>query len=286
MFPSVLASFEPFSTKFEGYLPYLYLDNEGLVTTGMGNLVDPVENALNLPWTNPDGSSTSQSDIMAQWRAVKASGAAGTGGGNQAHLSSMRLGDDGIRALIDQKLTNNESILKRRIPQWDSLPADAQLGVLSMAWAMGANFNYPKFMTAINALVPDWDTMVTQCWMPDNANHSPNSDPPNLNPGLRPRNLANQQLFRNAQQAVSQGLDPSELIYDVGSAIQSSIAYGTAAAGAAGAIVASHPVRSALVFTAWIGAAGAGAWWLADPDSMKAAISGATAKAKKLVGGL
>jgi hypothetical protein len=49
MWPSVQAAFVPISSKLEGYLPWMYLDILGWVTTGMGNKVDPVSQALSLP---------------------------------------------------------------------------------------------------------------------------------------------------------------------------------------------------------------------------------------------
>lgn len=219
---SVLAAFKPFSTTFEGYLPWMYVDQKGLVTTGMGNLIDPVENAINLPWTHGvGGPAATQQEIIAAWNAVKNSGANGTGGGNQGGLSDLRLDDDGIQQVIAQKLTNNESILRQNFPMWDSLPADAQLGLLSMAWALGPAFHFPKFQAALNQTMPDWDTAALQSWMKDSSRGSPASldddpsnYPPDLNAGLRPRNLANRQLFLNAKQAVATGaLDT--LIWDI-----------------------------------------------------------------------
>ena len=275
MHPSVQAAFLPFNTKFEGYLPYLYLDNEGLVTTGMGNLVDPIGEALSLPWRNPDGSLTSQSDIAVQWNAVKNSGESGSGGGNQAHLTTMRLDDAGIRALIAQKLGNMEAILKGRIPQWDSLPADAQLGILSMSWAMGPSFQYPKFLAAINQVVPDFASAIDECWMPDNSTHSPNDNSPSLNPGLRPRNLANRRLFKNAETAISSGLNTSQLLYDLNTTAQQLLAGGINAVNTGYAVsVASaqlalkHPWRTGAVVVAGGLAAGGLSWYLTDKNGM------------------
>ena len=42
MRPSVFAAFPGFITRFEGRLPFMYLDTKGLVTTGVGNLIDPL----------------------------------------------------------------------------------------------------------------------------------------------------------------------------------------------------------------------------------------------------
>lgn len=39
-----------FNQSLEGRLPYMYLDIRNLVTTGMGNLIDPRQAAESLPW--------------------------------------------------------------------------------------------------------------------------------------------------------------------------------------------------------------------------------------------
>jgi hypothetical protein len=61
----------------------------------------------------------------------------------------LELSDDAIDSLIIDRLTKNESFLKRQpwFQDFDTWPADAQLGLLSMAWAMGpaAPGNFPSF---------------------------------------------------------------------------------------------------------------------------------------------
>ena len=75
--------------------------------------------------------------------------------------------------------------------QWfqsfDTWPADAQLALLSMAWAMGPGGpgGFPHFRAGCQAL--DFKTAAAQCQM--NAAG---------NPGLVPRNQANVTLFSNA----------------------------------------------------------------------------------------
>ena len=46
---SVRRGFIGFSAPFEGRLHYMYLDVKGLVTTGVGNLIDSVGAAQALP---------------------------------------------------------------------------------------------------------------------------------------------------------------------------------------------------------------------------------------------
>lgn len=261
MYPSVQAAFEPFTAKIEGYMAHPYLDDDGYVTTGMGNKIDPLSDALALPW-KVNSVPIDAAEITRQWTIVKNSGMAGTGGGNQASLSTMRLDDDGIRQVIAGKLAEDEAVIMQRIPGWPSLPADAQLGILSVFWAAGAYAEFPKFLAAINAFVPDWDTAVQECWLKDNDIHGPNNDPPK-DSGLRAHNLANQQLFRNAKVAVASG-DPSTLLFDVA-------AFTAGASAAASSVSASYQsgraLRDGIMFGGAAVAAGGLAWWIVDPKS-------------------
>ena len=70
------------------------------------------------------------------------------------------LGDDAINDLIQKRLSDNESFLKRHSPfaDFEDWPADAQLAVLSMAWAMGAGgvLGFSKFCAACSARRRSW----------------------------------------------------------------------------------------------------------------------------------
>jgi IPT/TIG domain len=208
MYPSVRSAFPSFSTRFEGRVSYMYLDIKGLVTIGVGNLIDPVSLALPLPFVHKsDLAAATQDEIQTDWQTVK-----GRPDLDQVKdylqqydaLTALKLTDNGIDQLVLSKLDSNEAALKRtaEFADLDSWPADAQLGLFSMAWAMGAAFGpgYPKFRAACAA--KDWNTVATESRMDDTNN-----------PGLTPRNVANHTLFSNAAQVVQQSLDFSVLQY-------------------------------------------------------------------------
>jgi GH24 family phage-related lysozyme (muramidase) len=200
---SVADKYTEFTTKFEGKLPFMYLDVKNLVTTGIGNLIDPIGSALSLPWKHRDGSRASQSEIASAWNAVKnRKDLSQKGGGVYAGVTDLRLDNDGIKEVVNRKLLSNEEILRKRFRSYDSWPADAQLGVLSMAWAAGANFKSPKFEEAANGLLPDFTAMARESKF--NAKG---------NPGLVPRNEANQLLFTNAARIMHLGLDFESLFW-------------------------------------------------------------------------
>lgn len=206
---SVLDAFFDFNVRpgFEGNVPWMYLDVKGFVTVGVGNLIDPIGLALNLPFEFADqpGSQASQGDITDAWNMVKSrTDLQFAGGGAFKGVTNLRLNQDAIRSLVDTKLVENERTLKNTFNDFDNFPADAQLGLLSMAWALGANFinngKWPKFRAA--CLNQDWDTAATEC-------HMSNAE----NPNIEPRNDADKILFSNAARVQELGLDPEVLNY-------------------------------------------------------------------------
>lgn len=208
MYPSVRAAFPTFSKKFEGRISYMYLDIKGLVTTGVGNLIDPVGLALPLPFVHKsDAAAATQDEIRADWQAVKGRPDLATARDYLKqfdNLTTLMLTDDSIDQLVLSKLDSNVTTLKNtaEFADLDNWPADAQLGLFSMAWAMGPAFGpgFPSFRAACAA--KDWNTAATQSHMNDTNN-----------PGLTQRNAANYTLFSNAAQVVAQGLDFTVLQY-------------------------------------------------------------------------
>lgn len=197
----VRAAFRDFTARFEGKVFWLYLDVLGLVTTGIGNLVDPLPAALSLPWHNADGSPADQATIIAAWEKVKAAQTMKKlGGGAFAKLTTIRLDDAGVDQLVAGRLATDDAYLSKRFARYEQWPADAQLGVLSMAWAMGPGFSFPKFEAAVSAL--DFATAATDCAI--NATG---------NPGVVPRNAANVRCFQNAAAVVANGWDGDTLWY-------------------------------------------------------------------------
>ncbi len=183
---AVRDAFMQFSTRFESCLPYPYLDIKELVTVGVGNLIDPIETAIGLPFVKADWSLASRDEIAVGWRAVKArTDLAPRGGTAFREISGLMLTPEGIRHLVFTKLEANEERLVERFPFFPDFCADAQMGIFSVAWACGAAFHFPKFEAAI--LAQDWPTCAVESHMDDSHNS-----------GLRPRNVATRTLFWNA----------------------------------------------------------------------------------------
>jgi hypothetical protein len=158
----------------------------------------------------PDGGSGSPADEATKrqgWRDVHArQDLARAGHVAFKTVCNLRLSLADIRASVNSKLLSNIGILIGTFPRFPDWPADAQLGLLSMAWALGPAFpaRWPKFTAACRAL--DFTSAAAECRMKEVGN-----------PGVIPRNNANQSLFQNASKVVNRenGYDPDRLYYPV-----------------------------------------------------------------------
>jgi GH24 family phage-related lysozyme (muramidase) len=184
--PEVLDHWIRHTERYEGRIPWMYLDIRGLVTIGAGVLVDPVELALRLP-LQLDGRQASPSEIADEWRALKARPSlAQQGAGAAGRVARLRLTGADLDALTWARLDSTVRALVRRWPGLPGWPWQAQLAVCSWAWAVGAAAQgWPRFEAALHA--QDWTTAAEQCRIRDEDN-----------PGVTPRNAENRRLFLEA----------------------------------------------------------------------------------------
>lgn len=182
-----------FTNKFEGHTDYFYLDQsepEGLVTIGYGNLADPFSLVSSLLFLHPDGRIVTLDEKMNAWMAVKRSQSfKKLGGGNEywKKLTDIRATEDSIIDLVFRKLRAMEAYIKvTTFKDFEAWPGEAQLGTLSMSWAMGEGSFLKKFPNFVAACqVQDWVTAANECHM----------DETNQNDSFRRRNLENKRLF-------------------------------------------------------------------------------------------
>ena len=205
---------------------YMYEDILGLVTTGMGNLIENpatqptqanpstqgtiTDEGLNAGWTHANGSLASPDEIRAEFANIKRAWTAGKWYGlggfnaNGRSIATLWLPDTAVKRLIFSKLAAFASNLKAQFPAWDSFPADAQMALLSMSWAKGSSFQgWPKFKAAVNASPPSWLNASAESYI-YGPNHS-------IISAIIPRNDANARMFANADGVDKQGRDPSVL---------------------------------------------------------------------------
>ncbi len=195
----VRASFVAFTTPMEGCVSWLYADVKNLVTVAIGNLVDPIQVALTLPFVRKDGSAASRDEIATDWLRVKNDPqSARLGHKYTEKLTALRLTLDGINLVVSRKLSQMDQHLAGRFPDYEDWPACGQLAVLSQSWACGPAFNFPKMEEALRAR--DFAIAAEHCTIREAGN-----------PGVIPRNVANRILLHNAQRVADFKLDPDLL---------------------------------------------------------------------------
>lgn len=193
-------------------LTHMYVDThkdsagnlDPLVTTGSGNLADPIEIALEMEWRKPDGSLASHEEIAADWNAIKQWGRDNPElvlrGGNtsaQKAITTLRLDRTALDRIFNARLQQNETLIRPLAPQYDQWPASAQIGINSMAWAMGVGnvATFHKFLAACNVF--DFDTAAKEAHI-SNANANRNTD--------------DHELFAEAAEVMRRGLN-FELVF-------------------------------------------------------------------------
>lgn len=207
---SVRAAAGPFNTAHEARLRFMYLCTAELVTTGIGNMIDGTGNpalkhtpwtpALTLPWRHKDGTPATIAEVKAAWLAVKAEKAlAQQGGGHFGHVTSLRLTEQAVDAIVASKLAEVGRQLAARFSTFEEMPADAELALVSMSWAMGDGrfAQFPKFSAFMRA--GDYHGASTECLMQPNRGT------------LKTRNRDNATMLRNSAYVTAEGMDPDVL---------------------------------------------------------------------------
>jgi hypothetical protein len=153
MHPSVIPALRQFLGHGEGNINYMYLDNrrgDRKVTTGIGFLIDPLANCLErhrtrrLPWHNGARLATDQ-EVRQEWEQVKgmqdfARGQSGRAFEGRTTLD-LRLEQHHIEDYFQwtaQDYRKRLVVGSQRFAEFDTYPADAQMGILALAWAVGA----------------------------------------------------------------------------------------------------------------------------------------------------
>ncbi len=204
---SVRDVFFDFSAQFEGKVHWMYLDILGYVSTGIGNKIDPLTApTLQLGWTDKDTHARADAaTITAEWQTVQSrQDLKGKSYTTFEPITRLRLSDDVIARLVSAVRNEFEQVLVRtsEFSSFGGWPADAQLGLLSMGWALGPYF------------APGWPKFRRDCAAPDFAQAALDSRMKEAgNPGLIPRNQANEMLFLFASRVLKMGLPLEQLIY-------------------------------------------------------------------------
>jgi hypothetical protein len=150
LLPAIRKDWIRYNARHEAIVWHYYLDVKGLVTVGVGNLVDPVEMAKQIRMVAPGGREATSLQIDTEWRNIKTDPRA-KDWRFATRLTALRLHPDELARLVDYQLDRNDSYLAKRFPNFRSWPADAQFAIHSLSWAAGAGFRFPKLETALLA---------------------------------------------------------------------------------------------------------------------------------------
>jgi hypothetical protein len=260
---SVIDGFIKVQSPWEGVADVMYTDVLGLVTTAIGYLIDsnsntsPMANmngyapALVIPWVHKsDGQPATQPEIIQDWQTVKN---AHTQSGsfdlpNDKKITQLKIPELVIQDLTASRMANNETELLKSLPNFAKFPADAQMAIHGMAWAMGGAFiprdGFKTFANAANR--SDWAAAKA------NSNFK----------GVSAKRKAGQdKMFDNAATVAANKLNPDTLWYPasaptsiVGSffaalrrpVVAASVAVSIVAIGSGIYYLAAHPARRRL----------------------------------------
>ncbi len=217
------AAWIAYNRDLEGRFRWPYVDTQGLITTGVGNLCDDWATFRSLPWTHKAHSGpASEAEMRVEYEHLRANfcGVKGTGKGCAweaagkglcyGHAGAwglglttfLRLSDADIDALVMSVLDRKVAAMRAQYNEWDTWPADAQAGVMSMCWAMGENFvrrfGFVNFDRAVR--LKDWAAAEKSCGISEAGNA-----------GVIERNRRNRLCFRNASASVLYRVDPEVL---------------------------------------------------------------------------
>lgn len=211
MHAAVRAAWVDYNKNLEGVIDGPYADIDNWVTTGMGNKIDPVHDALGLPWyLLPSGRLATNDEIIAAWGAVKHDPKCAKLGWRYAlslPANNIRLHPDAVDALIDERLSVNDLMLKKKFPQFEEWPADAQLAAHSMVWAMGFGAlvnKFPKCCRALSAM--KFAVAASECRMTGGGGAPATGT-------LVTRNSLNFTLLHNAAESLIAHEDPGLLVW-------------------------------------------------------------------------
>lgn len=159
--------------RFEGAVPWQYLDTAGLVTVGIGNLLKTPEAATALPFLNQAANRlATPQEIERRWRAVGAMEPSKPAGYYRMRSPEIELDMTAVENLAIARLeTEFLPALRRRFAGFDGFPDPAQAAILDMAFNLGMGnpqaeklrglAAYRKFQAAVDRR--DWLGAAAEC---------------------------------------------------------------------------------------------------------------------------
>jgi len=204
--PSVIRGLWDYLAGIEGEVPWMYVDNKSLVTTGIGNKFEGAVDAANQPFRMfPMGADTryaTRAEIIAEYQKLSANPSStldpkkrlsdcGGGSADAKAAATMYLEHWAIEDLFFTVVKQKAIPLYKLFPDLPTWPADAQFACLAVCWGVGGCESYPSLKKHLKKGPhpgPDYFEAAYQCGM------QPDSDD-----GLVAHNMDDLERLLNAE---------------------------------------------------------------------------------------
>ena len=173
-----------FIGPFEGNISHMYLDTEGLVTVGIGNMLPNAQAACALAFVNRTTAAPATiAEIVADFERVTLQ-KKGMRASSYRAFTELDMSPAQIDTLFNRRVDEFVGQLQTHYVGFSRFPPSAQLAILDMAFNLGASAvkkRWPKLNQAIDR--GDWAAAAVEC----------------VRPGANPaRNEGTIDLFRKA----------------------------------------------------------------------------------------
>ena len=152
--PSIRAEWLAKNKRLEGRIPWPYLDVRGLPTVAIGILLNSLAEMLGYRWLDSETRLTApRSQVEASWHAL--TGATGEqrvrlcrlGAAEARKIVTVELGEDELDRITLARFDAFARVLLGRFPALPTWPVPAQWVMMSLAWAAGPAFAFPKMQS-------------------------------------------------------------------------------------------------------------------------------------------
>lgn len=138
--------------KFEGVIPWLYVDTVGHVTVGCGNVVN-AESVRALPFVVKGTTERASGAQIADDYDRVSKAPKGQRARFYETLTTCRLPPVECERLFSRRIVEFTGQLRKLYPEYDAFPQSAQLALLDMIFQCGAGSlkrNWPNFSAAVH----------------------------------------------------------------------------------------------------------------------------------------
>jgi GH24 family phage-related lysozyme (muramidase) len=160
------------AVEMEGCTDHFYLDGAGLVTIGVGCRISIMDRGAGLQMFLDDGDLASLEQIGADYETVRHM-KPGLALKEYRQATRCRMRDDQIVALFNERWHAIQLEIEAYTGPISELPMPAQMGIMDMAFNVGATgvvHGFPSFTKAFETR--DWATCAIECIRLENPPHS------------------------------------------------------------------------------------------------------------------